>query len=87
MSKIRSSQPCQNEHFPKRSSAGITPPDPKQTRPMFIRLKVSNTAGQSAALELKVVDVSGCYKKVLCRVQNSRKAVWKRINLEVVPKK
>ena len=62
MSKIRSSQPCQNEHFPKRSSAGVTPPDPKQTRPMSIRLEVSNTAGQSvAALELKDVDVSGCY--------------------------
>ncbi|MBC7645901.1 MAG: hypothetical protein H7095_02145 [Pseudopedobacter sp.] len=44
------------------SSAGITPPDPKQTRPMSIRLEVSNTAGQSAAaLELKDVDVSGCY--------------------------
>ena len=44
------------------SSAGVTPPDPKQTRPMFIKLEVSNTAGQSSgALELKDVDVSGCY--------------------------
>jgi hypothetical protein len=44
------------------SSAGVTAPDPKQTRPMSIRLEVSNTAGQTpAALELKDVDVNGCY--------------------------
>lgn len=44
------------------SSAGVTAPDPKQTRPMSIKLEVSNAAGQSAgALELKDVDVSGCY--------------------------
>ncbi len=44
------------------SSTGVTPPDPKQTRPLSIRLEVSNAAGQSAgALELKDVNVSGCY--------------------------
>ena len=44
------------------SSADVTPPDTKQSRPMSIRLEVSNAAGQSAgALELKDMDVSGCY--------------------------
>ena len=44
------------------SSNAVTAPDPKQTRPMSIKLEVSNAAGQSAgALELKDVDVSGCY--------------------------
>ena len=44
------------------SSTGVTAPDPKQTRPLSIKLEVSNAAGQSAgALELKDVDVSGCY--------------------------
>jgi hypothetical protein len=43
------------------SSLAVTAPDPKQTRPMGIKLEASNKAKQSSTLELKDVDVSGCY--------------------------
>lgn len=43
------------------SSNAVTAPDPKQTRPMSIKLEVSNKLNQSSMLELKETDVSGCY--------------------------